>query len=488
MSRTSVAIDAEQLAHALPQRYVSVRLFRGHIHRIAVLLGAETAVVVLAFCAAIFLRFSGFSSTLLAFEAASGPIWSRALLVGAVFILSLAAVGLYQLRQRASLNGVLVRLALATVLAYTTLTLIFYLAPSLHVGRGITAISAGFALVGLSLTRYVFMRLVDEEFFKRRVLVWGAGQRAGSIGQRLRRRTDQRGFRVVGYVRAPGDAGDAPKAPLFRANTGLVRLALRARIEEIVVAMDDRRAGFPTAELLECRLRGIEVTDLLSFLERESGRVSVALMNPSWLIFSNGFRCDFFRLATKRCFDVVVSLAILLATLPVSLCAALLIRLEDRGPVLYRQERVGQNGRRFSLLKFRSMKVDAEPPGQELWAAHDDPRITRVGRIIRKLRIDEIPQAINVLVGHMSFVGPRPERPAFVERLSAAIPFYAERHFVKPGITGWAQVRYNYGASERDAREKLEYDLYYVKHHTLIFDLVVLLLTVEIVLFRIGSR
>jgi sugar transferase (PEP-CTERM system associated) len=252
--------------------------------------------------------------------------------------------------------------------------------------------------------------------------------------------------------------------------------------------MDDRRGGFPTEELLECRLRGIRVTDLLTFLERESGRVSVELMHPSWLIFSSGFRSDFVRLFSKRAFDVGVSLAILVASAPIALLAAAVIWLEDRGPIFYRQLRTGQNGRLFQIVKFRSMRVDAEGDGRAVWARQNDARVTRVGAWIRRLRIDELPQVLNVLLGHMSFVGPRPERPEFVGALAQKVPFYEERHFVKPGITGWAQVRYSYGASEKDAQEKLEYDLYYVKHHSLALDLLVLLQTVEIVLFRIGAR
>ena len=470
------------------QRNVSLRIFNGHIHRLGVLALVEAAVVVLALHAAIFIRFAGFSTTLTAFESSRGPIWPRALAIALVFILALAALGLYQLRQRARFTGVFVRLLIAVAVAYVAAALLFYAVPALDVGRGVMGLTGGFALVGLALTRFMFYRTVDEDFFKRRVLVWGAGARARTIGSRLRRRTDQRGFRIVGYVRAPSDAGDVPKGPLFRANPGLLRLALRSRIEEIVVAMDDRRRGFPTADLLECRLRGIQVTDLLTFLERESGRVSIELMHPSWLIFANGFRCDFLRLATKRAFDIAVSACILVAAAPVALLTALAIFVEDRGPILYRQWRAGQNGRPFRIFKFRSMRVNAEADGRAVWAAANDARVTRVGAWIRRLRIDELPQVINVLVGQMSLVGPRPERPEFVAQLAGKVPFYEERHFVKPGVTGWAQVRYSYGGSEKDAQEKLEYDLYYVKHHSLAFDLLVLLQTVEIVLFRIGSR
>jgi sugar transferase (PEP-CTERM system associated) len=470
------------------QRIVTLRIFSGNIHRLGLLAFCEAAVVLIALHAAIFIRFAGSSATLAAFEASRGALWPRALVIAAVFIVALACLGLYQLRQRARFTAVFVRLLIAMAVAQVALALIFYAAPNLDVGRGIMGLTGAFALTGLAITRFVFLRTVDEEFFKRRVLVWGAGARARAIGKRLRRRTDQRGFRIVGYVRAPGDGGDVPSGPMFRANPGLVRLALRNRIEEIVVAMDDRRGGFPTDELLECRLRGIRVTDLLTFLERESGRVGVELMHPSWLIFSNGFRCDFLRLATKRAFDVLVSLAILIAAAPVALLAAVAIYLEDRGPILYRQLRSGQNGRPFRMIKFRSMSVNAESDGRAVWARVDDPRVTRVGAWIRRLRIDELPQVLNVLLGHMSFVGPRPERPEFVAQLAQKVPFYEERHFVKPGVTGWAQVRYSYGASQKDAQEKLEYDLYYVKHHSLVLDLIVLLQTVEIVLFRIGSR
>jgi sugar transferase (PEP-CTERM system associated) len=488
VSRSSLATRTHDAADFGEQRVVSLRLFDSHVHRLALLVLAEAAVLVLSFYGAIHVRFAGFSSTITAFEATVGSVWPRALLVVGVFLLSLAALGLYQLSQRAGFRGVLARLLMALLLGEAALGVVFYVAPSVFVGRGVTVLVGAIAFFGLALTRYVFLRLVDEEVFKRRVLVWGAGTRAHSIGKRLRRRTDQRGFRVVGYIRAPGDRPDVPEGLVLHSDGDLVRLALRNKIEEIVVAMDDRRAGFPAAELLECRLRGIHVSDLVTFLERESGRVNVELIHPSWLIFSSGFRCHFFRLASKRLFDVTVSLGILIAASPIALLTALAIYLEDRGPVLYRQLRMGQNGRPFTIFKFRSMRVDAESDGQAVWASLNDRRATRVGALIRRLRIDELPQILNVLLGHMSFVGPRPERPQFVAQLAREIPFYPERHFVKPGITGWAQVRYSYGSSRKDAQEKLEYDLYYVKHQSLAFDLMVLLQTVEIVLFRLGSR
>jgi sugar transferase (PEP-CTERM system associated) len=465
-----------------------IRFFNAHVHRLALLAFTETGIIILSVYAAILVRFSGFSDTFSAFQTTVGPIWPRASLVAAVMLLSLASMGLYQLRHRARFTGILARLLIAVLIGEAALGMIFYLAPSVSVGRGVVGLVGIGAFVGLALTRYVFLQVVDEEIFKRRVLVWGAGARAATIAKRLRRRCDQRGFRIVGYVRAPGDGADISDQQIVQPDGDLVRLAMRHKVEEIVVAMDNRRRGFPTRELLECRLRGIAVCDILAFLERESGRISMDLMQPSWLIFSNGFRCDVLRVATKRLFDVVVATGVLLVAWPMALLTAIAIFLEDGGPILYRQVRMGQNGRLFPMLKFRSMKVDAEPNGEAVWATRNDPRITRVGAWIRRLRMDELPQVLNVLVGHMSFVGPRAERPVFVQELTQAIPYYLDRHFVKPGITGWAQVRYSYGSSKKDAQEKLEYDLYYVKHHSVAFDLMVLLQTVEIVLFRIGSR
>jgi sugar transferase (PEP-CTERM system associated) len=485
VTRSSLAVGADRTI--APGRVMSIRLFDGHIHRLALLALVELAIVILAVHGAISVRLLGASDTPV-FDAAADAAWPQALLTGGVMLLSLAALGLYQLRQRARFSGIVVRLLVAVLLAHAALGIVFYVAPSLHVGRGAVLLVGMFAFGGLVLSRCVFLRVVDEAFFKRRVLVLGTGRRAATIMKRLRRRTDQRGFRIVGYVRTPGDGSEVPERDIPHYDGDLARLALRLKVEEIVVAMDDRRTGFPTAELLECRLRGIHVCEVVAFIERETGRLQTELVEPSWLIFSNGFRCDIFRVAGKRVFDILASVCVLVLAAPFALLTALAIFLEDRGPILYRQVRAGQDGRPFTMFKFRSMTVDAEAEGRALWAEKNDARITRVGGFIRRFRIDELPQVLNVLLGDMSFVGPRPERPAFVAQLTKAIPYYPERHFVKPGITGWAQVRYSYGSSENDAREKLAFDLYYVKHHNLMLDLVVLLQTVEIVLFRIGSR
>ncbi len=259
-------------------------------------------------------------------------------------------------------------------------------------------------------------------------------------------------------------------------------------IEEIVVAVDERRGGTPVDALLECKLQGVAVSGYSAFWERETGKMDLDALYPSWLIFSDGFVGSWIQTAIKRFFDVVVSLLLLFFSFPVLVLTAILIALESRGPVFYRQERVGLNGKTFMLVKFRSMRTDAEQDGVPRWADVDDDRVTRVGSFIRKTRIDEIPQVFNVLKGEMSFVGPRPERPFFVEELRQVIPYYFERHRVKPGISGWAQLNYRYGASIEDAKEKFQYDLYYIKNYSLFLDLIVLIQTIRVVLWPVGAR
>jgi sugar transferase (PEP-CTERM system associated) len=340
------------------------------------------------------------------------------------------------------------------------------------------------------LLRLIFEHAVDAELFKRRVLVYGAGQRATSISQ-LRRRSDRRGFVVVGYVGTESDRiEDAVRSMSVPAETDLLEYSRHNYIDEIVVAMDDRRRSFPMYQLLECRLQGVEVTELVTFLERETGKVRLDVLNPSWFIFSDGFRRGRLHSILERIFDVCASFILLLLALPIMILAVAAMLLEDglRAAIFYRQVRVGRYGKNFAVLKFRSMREDAEREGKPVWATKNDSRVTRVGAFMRKTRIDELPQIINVLRGEMSFVGPRPERPEFVQQLSERIPYYRERHTLKPGITGWAQLCYPYGSSEQDALEKLQYDLFYIKNHTLIFYFAILLQTVEVILWRKGAR
>jgi sugar transferase (PEP-CTERM system associated) len=356
-------------------------------------------------------------------------------------------------------------------------------------GRGVMVIAAIFAIGGSCAARAIFDRAVDTDMLKRRVLVYGAGTRALSLAH-LRRRSERLGHVLVGFVSAPGEEISVPAERVLQDDSDLPALCRRLNVDEIVVAMQDRRREFPLADLLECRLGGMDITDLVTFLERETGRVRVDLMSPGWVIFGGGFRRDTLRRFVARMVDLIASVIIVLISLPVMLLTAIAIKLEDgiKSDVFYRQARVGFRGRLFNLLKFRSMRADAEKAGQAVWAQQNDPRVTRVGAIIRKLRIDELPQILNVLKGHMSFVGPRPERPQFVDELSARIPYYAQRHTVKPGITGWAQICYPYGSSEHDSLQKLQYDLYYIKHSSILFNIAILLQTAEVVFMGKGAR
>jgi len=403
---------------------------------------------------------------------------------------ALTAMGLYSARQRARTLGIILRVIVAHGLGLGMFAILsfFVHAVQLQPGRALAWATASLLLVVLA--RIIEGAMLDDDAFKRRVLVYGAGQRAKNLMQ-LRRRADQRGFLVVGYMPAPGEEVLVDEKRMLPPNVPQLRaLAKEHEVDEIVVAMDDRRREFPVRELLDCRLNGVEVIDIVSFLERETGRVHLDVLNPSWIIFSEGFRRDVLRQSTKRAFDVAASLLLAVVTLPVVLLTMLAIVIEEgpRAPIFYRQRRVGLDGREFDVLKFRSMRVDAEGDGKARWASGTDDRVTRVGKLIRKVRIDELPQIFNVLRGDMSFVGPRPERPPFVAQLAESIPYYDERHCTKPGITGWAQVCYPYGSSERDALEKLQYDLYYVKNHSLLFDLMILLQTVEVVLMGKGGR
>jgi sugar transferase (PEP-CTERM system associated) len=418
-----------------------------------------------------------------------GVLWPRGALFSAATFTSLLAFGLYSARQRARNGGIFVRVVVAVAVGMALTAFSFFVVPSLDIGRGVLSVAAIISIVLICTMRVVLPRVIDENLFKRRVLVYGCGQRATCIAN-LRRRTDRRGFVVVGYVPSDGDEPRVTSDNILDAKEKLLAICDELSVDEVVVAMDDRRKGFPIRELLDCRLDGLEVTELLTFLERETGMVRLDVLDLSWIIFGGGFRRGSLRIFSSRVLDLLTSLAILVTAAPVMLLVAIAIKLEDgwRAPVLYRQARVGLNNQPFEILKFRSMDLDAECDGKARWAQKSDPRVTCVGAIIRKLRIDELPQVVNVLRGHMSFVGPRPERPQFVSELAARIPYYLQRHCVKPGITGWAQLCYPYGSSVKDTVEKLQYDLYYIKNNSLLFDLAIILQTAEVVFMGKGGR
>jgi sugar transferase (PEP-CTERM system associated) len=415
---------------------------------------------------------------------------TRALMFGLAMLLGLAALGQYQTYMRASWFGLLARQAIGFLLGGLGLMVIFYLLPQAYLGRGVLGMALMLGFIAVTAFRALFLRLVEVEAFKRRILVLGAGARAADIHTRMRRRSDRRGFTVLGFIARPGEAVEVPPSQLIELDFPLPEWAVRHQVDEIVVGVDDRRGKLMMDELLECRQLGIAITDLTTFFEREAGRVQLSLTQPSWLVYSGGFNATPMRRFTKRSFDLAASLCVLLLTWPLMLLVALAIRMESGPgqPIFYRQERVGARGKTFQLVKFRSMRTDAERDGVARWASQNDDRVTRVGRTIRKVRLDELPQLWNVLKGEMSLIGPRPERPQFVADLATKIDYYNLRHCLKPGLAGWAQLRYPYGASEDDAEEKLKYDLYYVKNHNLLFDLLILIQTVEVVLFRRGAR
>jgi sugar transferase (PEP-CTERM system associated) len=359
----------------------------------------------------------------------------------------------------------------------------------MYLGRGVFGIAYFAAFAGVLLERLVFFKWNGPDILKPRILVLGTGSRAAWVDIVASTSSAKRDMKVVGFLPLLATRHYVDSSRILPAEGSLMAMVRKYGINEIVVAVRDRRhGGLPMKELLECKLKGVRVVELSSFIERECGQVRLESLNASWMIMGEGFRLGLFRDFVKRIFDLGASLALLIVSSPVMLLTALCIYLENGTPVLYRQERVGQGGRIFTIYKFRSMRIDAEGDGKPRWAGVDDDRTTRVGRFIRKLRIDELPQVFNVLKGEMSFVGPRPERPYFVNQLNAQIPYYAARHSIKPGITGWAQVRYAYGATVEDATEKLQYDLYYVKNHSLFLDIMILIDTVQVVLWGKGAR
>lgn len=457
------------------------------LHWQLLLASVEFVLLVASVYAAVVLRFLGDVDAQVAFRDA---LHWRGLLVAMVLIVSMEALGLYQVHLRAGWLGRLSRQGVAFVLGGIALVVLYYMVPAAYLGRGVLGIALIVGYVVVALWRVVFLGFVDADLFKRRVVMFGAGERAAEVVHMMRRRTDQRGFRILGHVPV-GDDPVAVAAPLLLHPDGtLHEWAARLGVDEIVVGPDDRRGTLPVDALLECKQRGMAVTELTEFFEREAGRIKMDLTNPSWLIFSGGFNSSPVRRTIKRAFDVAVAALVLLVAWPLMLLTAMAIRLESGPgtPILYRQERVGENGRLFSLIKFRSMGIDAERDGVARWASKNDSRVTRVGHFIRTARLDELPQLWNVLCGDMSIIGPRPERPQFVADFNTSIRYYRLRHCVKPGLTGWAQLRYPYGSSAEDAEQKLNFDLFYVKNHNLVFDLTILAQTVEVVLFGRGAR
>ena len=405
----------------------------------------------------------------------------------AITWLSMLAVGVYHAASYRSSRVAVTRMAVAILAAVILLAVAFFFFPDVALWRSISLYAVAFAFLGVLTARWMFLRLVGWKSFRRRVLVLGAGSRAAKL--ELLASSPEASFLVTRFVRMTDNPPEVLNWQARDAMPSAAAVVEADGVSEVVVAIEERRGALPLDDLLQIRMTGVRVTDISSFVEQETGRVDLDSVRPSWLIFTDGYGAGSqLSIVGKRLFDVTASLALLaLAAIPM-LITAILVKTTSPGTTFYRQQRVGRFGKPFDVIKFRSMRADAEKEGKPIWAQKSDPRVTAVGKVIRLTRLDELPQLFCVLKGDMSFVGPRPERPFFVEDLARQIPFYNERHVVKPGITGWAQINYPYGASIDDARSKLSYDLYYVKNFSVLFDVMIILQTVRVVLWPSGVR
>jgi len=454
-------------------------------YRALLILLFESLLTCLCALAAIYIRFS--ADFFVALIDQYG--WLRIILLIVVLQGSFYIFDLYDFRRIRQPSTLYIRIFQAIGLAAIIMALIFYTVPRTIIGRGVFLVSLLLMLTIMACWRVVAMWLLGHPKLAERVLILGTGENAINIARETLERKED-GYEIIGFV------GDDPQLlgqslinPRVIGLTSELESIVRFhQPDRIVIAIGDRRGRLPVEPLLKMRLRGdLAVEESSSFYERLTGKISTEMLRPSWLIFSNGSRRIGFYRQARNVAEIVLATLGLITSLPLIAIVAAAIRLESRGSVFYTQERVGLHNRVFRIIKLRSMRTDAEKNGP-VWAGESDPRVTRVGRIIRKLRIDELPQFINVIRGEMSFIGPRPERPVFVEQLEREIPYYSQRHVIKPGLTGWAQIRYPYGASIEDARQKLQYDLYYIKNQSYVLDAIILFETVRIVLFGRGAR
>lgn len=468
----------------------TVRVFNHHVHTSFYWLAlVDAALFLLAFYAGTYLHFY-FEFEPGTFQQYIAQIPSRALMFSAAAIVCISAMGMYVPRMREGTSGILVRSVGGFGATMVVIGIIFAMLPDFHIWSNVILYAALLSLTANIASRTAFTNVTDLDQFKRRVLVLGSGSAASTITSSMRRKTDRQGFTIVGFVRVDGEEPRISNERIINLRQPLAEYAEQTEIDQIVVALDNKRDQTPTDELFKCRLQGIKVMNLVNFFEQEAGKILVDFATPGWMTLTEDLRSNTASKLSKRWFDIAASFLLLAGTWPLMLVTALAIWMEDgfKAPVFFSQERVGLNGKAFRVLKFRSMSVDAEGDGKARWAKKNDSRVTKVGTFIRRTRIDELPQIFNVLSGDMAFIGPRPERPEFVKQLAEQIPFYNSRHAVKPGITGWAQLCYPYGASEEDARQKLQYDLYYVKNQSLFLDFMVTFSTVEVVLFGKGAR
>jgi sugar transferase (PEP-CTERM system associated) len=453
--------------------------------RIFWLLLADAAILYGGIILAMYLRL-GFTGTENELDTKNG--WVKILLASSVCLLIMYFYDLYDYIVMTNRRELMLRLVQALGIAWALLALLFYFVPPLLIGRGVSVISVPLVL-GLLLTWRIFIHsLTGHPEIGEKILVVGTGQTALDTAEAVWERRDA-GYRIAGFI---SENGAKPMDKLGQSiilgkGPDLESVIINEKIDRVVIAVRERRGAFPTEALLKMSLAGdVSIEECTSFFERITGKVHVDMLRPSWLIFAGRRRDSPVKTIFREMMHRLLALLGLVFSLPFALLAAIMIKLESRGPIFYKQERIGKSGKTFNVIKFRSMRTDAEKDGKPIWAATNDERVTRIGRVMRATRIDEIPQFWNILKGDMSFVGPRPERPHFVKQLATEIPYYDHRHLVAPGLTGWAQIKYPYGASVADARQKLQYDLYYIKNQSLTLDLVIVFETVKTVLFGKG--
>ena len=467
-----------------------IRVFSKYVSAKSLLLMVlEGVVIVLSLLCAAELRFWNHPGELAQYM--SFPDFAvQSAIVVAVCLACFYYNDLYDLSSGASSADSILRVEQSLGAAILLLGLLYFLAPTLLLSRGVFIIGMTLATVSVAGSRKLLDRVWGITAPTQRVVILGTGPLALELARELTRRGDLN-LRLDGFVSALPTASEGEKVfgfPVLGPISELETITTQRSISRIIVALDDRRGVLPTRELVTLRVQGVRVEDAPSALSALTGRISLRRMNPSWFVFSDGFHRSKWNALLKRALDLAAGIAGFLVSLPIMALVALAVRLDSKGGVIYRQTRVGRTGKDFQVLKFRSMRVDAEQPNVAQWASENDPRVTRIGRFLRTYRLDELPQFVNVIRGDMSFVGPRPERPCFVEDLRKRIPYYDERHSVRPGITGWAQVEYFYGSSVEDAFNKLEYDFFYLKNMSVLFDLAIIFQTVRIVIRGQGSR
>lgn len=461
------------------------RIFRHHVSPIKLTL-AVTDVVLITGCAFIaeWLRFSSLD---LAFVQSSASLISKLAIPLFAFPL-LLGFGAYQSDAMGDMKVFFPRMIVALVTGFLLTAALAYLLPTLPLWRSILLLSFGLSFTAILISHAGFILFAKDSFLGRRIAILGAGSQASSLKFEADN-SPEAGLKIVAVIALPGDPVAFEDAINLDDVKNLPSLVEELNCELIVIGDQFENNALPLEALIACKLSGVKIMDRLAFFEEVRGYVNLDSTKADWIIFAEGFKGgSILERVAKRAMDIAISVTFLIFTLPITMISVLAIKLTSRGPVFYRQERVGLFGKQFDILKLRTMKVDAEVSGVPEFAKEKDPRITAVGGFLRRTRIDEIPQTLNVLLGDMSFVGPRPERPYFVDQLKEKVPFYAERHCLKPGITGWAQIRYPYGASFEDSRRKLEYDLYYIKNYSLFLDLLIILQTLRVVLFPHGVR